>query len=391
MAPAVRGGRSSLARAVSLPAVTGDRSLVVVGAGVFGASVARHCALAGWDVVLVERIAPGHVRSGSGDESRLIRCCHGRDAWHTRSARRAWELWHDIDPGLVVPCGVAWMARREDGWEAAAEEVLRAEGIPTERVDARELFPSVTVEDLSFTLFEPDAGILHARRAVSVLAAQAMQAGADLVLDEARPDGASVLLGGGRRLEADRVVWACGAWLPRVFPGLVELRVTQQDLFFFDAPPEWSTPPVPGFVDYDGAAYGLGALDGNGLKLGPDVDGPPLDPDEWPRTPDARNETLTREYLKLRFPALAEAPLRSYAVCQYSLTGNTHFIAAAHPDHDGGVWLYGGGSGHGFKHGPVLAETMHGWLTGREQPEPRFGLGPRAPDRSLRTAGGASR
>jgi glycine/D-amino acid oxidase-like deaminating enzyme len=171
----------------------------------------------------------------------------------------------------------------------------------------------------------------------------------------------------------------------------VQLRVTQQDLFFFDAPPEWSTPPVPGFVDYDGAAYGLGALDGNGLKLGPDVDGPPLDPDEWPRTPDARNETLTREYLKLRFPALAEAPLRSYAVCQYSLTGNTHFIAAAHPDHDGGVWLYGGGSGHGFKHGPVLAETMHGWLTGREQPEPRFGLGPRAPDRSLRTAGGASR
>ncbi|MGZ6675392.1 MAG: FAD-dependent oxidoreductase, partial [Solirubrobacteraceae bacterium] len=63
-------------------------SLVVVGAGVFGASLARHCALAGWDVVLVERVAPGHVRAGSGDESRIIRCCHGPDAWHTRSARR---------------------------------------------------------------------------------------------------------------------------------------------------------------------------------------------------------------------------------------------------------------------------------------------------------------
>ena len=90
-------------------------SLVVVGAGVFGASLARHCALAGWDVVLVERVAPGHVRAGSGDESRIIRCCHGADAWHARSARRAWALWHEIDPGLVVGSGVAWLARRDDG------------------------------------------------------------------------------------------------------------------------------------------------------------------------------------------------------------------------------------------------------------------------------------
>ena len=63
--------------------MTSHRSLIVVGAGVFGASLARHCALAGWDVTLVERVAPGHVRAGSGDESRLIRCVHGADAWHT--------------------------------------------------------------------------------------------------------------------------------------------------------------------------------------------------------------------------------------------------------------------------------------------------------------------
>jgi sarcosine oxidase len=55
-------------------------TLVVVGAGVFGASLARHCAAVGWDVTLVEKVVPGHVRAGSGGESRLIRCAHGDDA-----------------------------------------------------------------------------------------------------------------------------------------------------------------------------------------------------------------------------------------------------------------------------------------------------------------------
>ena len=118
---------------VTSPAV--DRSLIVVGAGVFGASLARRCALGDWDVTLVERVAPGHVRSGSGDESRIIRCGHGEDEWHTASARRAWALWHEIDPALVVPSGVLWLAHDDDGWEAASEQTMRALEIPCSRID----------------------------------------------------------------------------------------------------------------------------------------------------------------------------------------------------------------------------------------------------------------
>ena len=47
----------------------------------------------------------------------------------------------------------------------------------------------------------------------------------------------------------------------------------------------------------------------------------------------------------------------------------------------------GGGSGHGFKQGPALAERMELWLTGAEAPDPRFALGERRADVSLRTAG----
>jgi glycine/D-amino acid oxidase-like deaminating enzyme len=47
----------------------------------------------------------------------------------------------------------------------------------------------------------------------------------------------------------------------------------------------------------------------------------------------------------------------------------------------------GGGSGHGFKHGPALAERMEAWLTGADPPEPRFALGERTSEVGLRTAG----
>ena len=245
-------------------------SVIVCGAGVFGAATARQLAHEGWDVTLVEPVAAGHVRAGSGGESRLIRCSHGADTWHTRSARRALELWREIDPALLVEAGVAWFAASEDGWEAASEITLRALNIACERVDPATLFPSVRTDDLAFTLFEPEAGILRARDATRTLAVQAVAAGARVRSGAARPDGARVIVGDDV-LEADHVVWACGAWLPRLFGDLVSLRITQQDVLFFGAGAEWTTPGVPGWVDYDGAFYGLGDLDGRGVKLSPDV------------------------------------------------------------------------------------------------------------------------
>src|SRR3954465_4258383 len=105
-------------------------SAVVVGAGVLGASAADRLARSGWSVTHVEQLAPGHVRSGSGDESRLIRACHGAAPLHARMARRALELWRELDPRLVAEAGVAWLARTPDGWEADSERVLTELGIP---------------------------------------------------------------------------------------------------------------------------------------------------------------------------------------------------------------------------------------------------------------------
>ena len=365
--------------------------MVVVGAGVFGASLARELAGTGWDVTLVDRFPPGHVRAASGGESRLIRCSHGGDRWYARSARRARELWREVEAEagreLLVEAGVLWLARRENGWEAESERALRAEGIPVERLvpdEAGRLFPSFDPDGLAFCLLEPEAGVLRAKEATAALAQQAQARGARFLGGTARPADADVEIDGAR-LAADRVVWACGAWLAGLFPSLVQLEVTRQENFFFGAPLAWATPPVPAWIDYEEAFYGLGDLDGRGLKAASDREGDPIDPDSATRLTSPGEEQSVRSYLGRRFPALGDAPAVGSHVCQYSLTPDTNFLIAPHPEHEG-VWIVGGGSGHGFKHGPALARYVASLLDGRELPDERFGLGPRGKRRNLRSA-----
>jgi len=364
-------------------------SAIVVGAGVFGGSLALRLVSSGWEVTLVEQYPPGHVRAASGGESRLIRFSHGSSAWYTRSARRALDLWRELEQEtgseLFVPSGVVWFFRTSGGWGAESERVLRDEGIAVERLEPGEgarLFPGFDGRGLEWILHEPEAGVLRARDATMVVADLAIARGAQFVMGAAQPDGAAVVVGG-ERLEADRVVWAGGAWLAGLFPELVELRVTRQDVYFFGVPAGWQAPSVPAWVDFEGGVYGVGDLDGRGFKASPDTEGPAFDPDSDDREPSAEKERAAREYLGLRFPELAGAPLVGTRSCPYSLTGDTNFLIAPHPEHES-VWLLGGGSGHGFKHGPALAEYVERLLAGQAAPDQAFALGARAPGGGLR-------
>jgi sarcosine oxidase len=359
---------------------------IVVGAGVFGAALADRLVRDGLEVTLVERFAPGDPRSESGGETRLLRFSHGADGFYTASARRAREAWLEL--GVLVESGVLWLARREHGWEAESERLLREQGVPVERLEpsaAARLFPSLAVDDLAFALLEPDAGVLRASDGVRALVARGQEAGLRLELGVARPDGDRVVVGE-RTLEADHVVWACGGWLGELFGDLVRLRVTSQAVVLFDAPPEWASPGVPAFLDFDASVYGHGVIEPHGLKVASDREGDPVEPGLRPDEADRDTVAAAREYLATRFPALAGARVRSAPSCHYSLTPDGNFLFARHPEHER-VWLLGGGSGHGYKHGPAMAEHAAAVLAGAAEPEPRFALGERTRSGALRTAG----
>jgi sarcosine oxidase len=366
--------------------------VVIVGAGTFGSSLAWWLARAGERVTLVDQFEPGDRRATSGGETRLIRSSHGAEADYTAMARRARTLWRELEAesglDLMVECGVAWFAHREDGWEAVSERTLAAQGIPAQRLDVAEaarLYPSFAGDDLAFVLLEPEAGVVRAGQAVRALAAQAVAHGARLVRGRARPEGARAVLEDGTRVEGEAVVWACGGWLRTLFGDLVSLAVTRQELLFLDGGAAWRAPGVPAWVDYDRAMYGTADVDELGVKAALDVEGPPLDPDAE-LVDSATSEPEVRAYLRDRFPALVDAPLADARCCRYELSPDSHFVAAEHPEH-AGVWLVGGGSGHGFKHGPAMAERLAAALAAGVPLPARFGLGPRRPARSFRTAG----
>jgi sarcosine oxidase len=352
----------------------------VVGAGVTGSALAGELARRGFDVTLFEQHRPGTVRSASGGDTRLTRAGHGAEEWYARSALRALELWKALEAArgvrLFEEVGLAWLARSTDGFEARCRPALERLGVEHEWLkpdEGRRLFPTLDPDGLEAILWEPGAGVLHARAATQLLAADALRLGVRLLTVRADPADPP---------EADAVVWACGAWLPALFPGLVEVEVSRRDVFFFGGGAAWNG--APGFVEYDAGFYGHGDIGGLGVKVCPDFAAPLVEPDTLERVPVPALLEEARGYAAGRFPSLADAPVLGARVCQYDLTADTHFLVDRHPERSGS-WLVGGGSGHGFKHGPALAEYVADCVEGRREPEPFHALGPRTGDAGLRT------
>jgi glycine/D-amino acid oxidase-like deaminating enzyme len=254
-------------------------------------------------------------------------------------------------------------------------------GAPFERLTPQEtqaLFPAMTVDDLAFSLYEPDASVIRATAAVEALLRRARRGGARLLVDRALPSGpGAVSLAGGVRA-ADRVVWACGAWLGTLFPREAPVRATWQDVLHWNTPPAWRGGPA--WFDERVDLYGFPDVDGLGVKAVTHRPGRTFDLDRDARVPEPATIAEVAGYLARRFPALAGAGLLWARVMPYEMTPDGNFIAG--PAELDGHWLLGGGSGHGFKHAPALGEHVADLLEGRAEVVPMLRPGPRAERRS---------
>jgi sarcosine oxidase len=245
---------------------------------------------------------------------------------------------------------------------------------------------------IAWALLEPDTGVLIARRAVQAITFVAIKTGVEYLQDAVRaPDGKreldSIETASGRRISAATYVFACGPWLPKIFPDVLAHRIhsTRQEVFFFGAPGgdrRYTSPALPVWIDFKDEAYGLPDLEGRGIKIAIDRHGAPFDPDSGDRVTTSAGLDEVRQCLGRRLPELKNAAVTETRVCQYENTSNGDFLIDLHPQFSN-VWLVGGGSGHGFKHGPVVGEYVAARIEGNDEGiEPRFSLVTKASERA---------
>lgn len=364
--------------------------VVVIGAGVLGSWTAWHLARRGQKVALLDEYGPSNARASSGGETRIIRMGYGADELYTRSSQRSLVQWKNFAEAtgqrLFHETGVLWLAGADDLRVRQSMATLTRCDVPfegLEKADLERRYPQVSFEHVTRGFLEPRSGVLMARRAVEAVVEDAVKMGVEFRIARAETPHSSgrvdaVKCSNGDTVSAGQFVFACGPWLGKVFPDVLGPRIfpTRQEVFFFGVPPgdaRFSSPALPTWLFQEDEYYGMPNIEGRGLKIALDHHGVVVDPDTQTRIVTAEEARVVSEYVAQRFPALRGAPIVETRVCQYENTSNGDFVIDQHPDMQN-IWFVGGGSGHGFKHGPAVGEYVADQLANKGAHEPRYSL-----------------
>jgi len=367
--------------------------VAIIGAGAFGAWTAHHLRQTGHKVTLIDAHGPAHSRASSGGESRLTRAAYGKDAIYTRMARDSLPQWQALSAvsglPIFIPAGILFFFQTDEPYLHDSIAAHKEFGLPTEVLTGAEMtrrFPMIDFDGVVSGLYEPGFGALMARRAVQTLVERFVHAGGTYIKGAVEAPAASagklneLRLSSGETVRADRFVFALGPWLPKLFPDVIGPRIqaTRQEIFYFAAPAgdrRFLPGTMPGWADFNGGDmfYGTPDLECRGVKFAHDLHGVTVDPDTQDRRPTEAALAEVVAFRDRRIPALKGAQLTGAEVCQYENSSNGDFLIDMHPALTN-VLLLGGGSGHGFKHGPEVGRYAAARLFGLSQAEPRFSL-----------------
>ncbi len=367
--------------------------VAIVGAGAFGAWTALNLQRAGAQVTLIDQYGPGNSRATSGGETRGVRTSYGNrpSALWTRWAGRAIEMWREWDEqGREMLLPRVFFTTSDlimrDEWTEFLENTSRywdETGVRYEVIDADEIrrrWPVIDVTGITVALWEQDAGVVRARRAIESVARVFERHGGQVTIAHAAPGNANLrslnslkIQPGGDEIAAGTHVFALGPWFPKAFPDLMtdRLRIPIGHVVYLRTPPgdnRYSFPNLPSY-NFPGVT-GWPALgpDNRGFRVrtggrrpGPGDD----DPDTSRRWLTEEEHERPRTFVQERFPGLAAAPISETRACHYELSSTRNFFFDHHPDFDN-VWFAGGGSAEGFKFGPVIGEYLAGRILGTE-------------------------
>ncbi|MCE2527035.1 MAG: FAD-dependent oxidoreductase [Actinomycetia bacterium] len=365
-----------------------NRGVVIVGAGIFGLSAALELVERGYGVTVVNAGPVPHPYAASNDVSRMVRMDYGSDLLHSRLASEAIDGWHRWNShwgrSLYHQDGLLFLSSRpleEDGFEGDSYRALCKEGWAPERLASMEIatrFPRWNADKYIDGYFNQRGGWAEAGLVVSLLAEDARAKGVCIktaqVSSLSRGSGRvrGVVTEDGTEIRADQVVVAAGVWTPSLLPELNGfLRLSGQPIFYFKpADPESFRPPVfpPWGADIATTGwYGFPANREGIVKIGVHGPGYSVSPDARRVPPGHEDESRCRDFLTRSLPALADAPLHALKMCVYTDTFDGDFLISRHSEVEG-LTVASGGSGHGFKFGPVLGGLISDAVEGLPNP-----------------------
>src|SRR5215831_1437176 len=334
---------------------------VVIGAGVFGAWTARWLRQAGASVALIDAYGAANSRSSSGGETRIIRLGYGPDELYTTWAKRSFSLWRDffahVGEDLFHQTGVLWLSDDADTHVSGMWQLLNKMGAFCEKLSAREIgqrYPQLCFQDATWGVLEPTSGVLMARRAVQRLVDDLGRNGVECITAAVPPPAgtgklAELKTSSAGAVSAGTFIFACGPWLPKIFPDLLAEKIfpTRQEVFFLGPPAgsdTFSSQKMPAWLHHThkDRPYAVPDIENRGFKIAFDRHGPGFDPDSGSRVASQAAIHDLRSYLKEHVPSLGAAPIVETRVCQYENTWNGDFLIDRHPQFDN-VWLAGGG------------------------------------------------
>ena len=374
--------------------MTSTPHIVVVGAGAFGGWTALSLLRQqpGGRVTLIDAWGPGHPGSSSGGQTRIIRTTYGNRAVYTRMAAEAMKRWLDYDAqwdaGLVRKTGALCMNGGKEAFAKASYAALLDAGIAAEWWSTKDIarrYPDIGLEGISSAVFEPDAGYIQASRACAhvvdrfVAEGGTYSAGAAASPVRITEGGNALQMHAGVAIVADIFVFACGPWLGSLFPELLgsRIRSTRQEVAYFEPPAgdrSFDAANLPVWLEVsDRVVYGIPANSRHAFKISDETPGEPFDPTTGDRSGSPWFIAAMRDYMRRRFPRMADATCAATEVCQNERTADLDFIIDRHPGADN-VWIVGGGSGHGFKMGPVIGPMVADAILNGTSIDPMFGL-----------------
>lgn len=373
------------------PTLSKGEHIAVIGAGAFGGWTALYLLRSGYQVTLIDTWGAGNSRSSSGDETRVIRSTYGANALYFDLNVRALELWQHHQQAWNKPLfhhtGVLWFCYEEknpmidDSLPFMEKHGLSYEYLS--RSEAAHRYPHIYTGDLHHLVLDPHGGFLRAREGAMAVREAFVMEGGTYIQQSAQPGTIqsgqmqSLLLADGSTLRAAAYVFAIGSWLQQLFPDVLGqfITCTRQEAYYLGVPAAHtaSFDQMPVWIDLDGQDYyyGIPGNAGRGFKIGVDRRGAAFDPTAGDRILDLQVLEHARAFLRRRFPALRNAPLAENRVCHYGNSPDGNFLLDMHPEASN-CWLMGGGSGHGYKHGPALGEKAAAVISGSQAMEPLF-------------------